>query len=125
MLQYFKTQEDYLNIIGALADAFAAGMTFAQSGEAIYDENGDETKAYADAFAKATDITPVYPPEEYERMYQQQRRNIEMMTEILRDTEYAATEAELASLQKNMERERQNAKERWEQYLQQQKTGAK
>lgn len=124
MLQFFKTRSDYLAFVSALADAFAAGITFAKSGAPVYDADGEESQAYAMAFSQATDVTPVYPPEEYEQIYAEEKQNVSLLSEMLRDTEYAASSEEIAALLANLEKDYLTAMERWEQYISQNKESA-
>lgn len=113
---YFHTKYEYDALHDALIDAFAAGMTFGQSGQPVYDEDGEETEAYMDAFNSIHFIEPVFPPEEYMRQHEKKLKDLKELPEVLAKAGCTVTEEELADLKEVFEDDLRIARERWDRY---------
>lgn len=116
MVIYFRTKHEYDALQDALIDAFAAGMTFGQSGQPVYDKDGEESEAYMNALGSIKFIEPVFPPEEYMRQHEKKMKDLKELPEVLAKAGRPVTEEELADLKEVFEEELRIAMERWDRY---------
>ena len=112
MEKYFPTQSDFDQFHAALMDAFLAGIRYGQTHTPPATD--EEIREFAEAFESIAPYTPIYPPEEYERIYQ---HRLHQMEEFLRTTPDPYDKSRVPILQHTYEMERQAAEARWNRYM--------